>query len=143
MGRTAGADKRMAEEYAAFRTPHLTLLDETRDAGAAPLSRSSNSYPLRRTALRYKMLDSNIVFRLEGEVAMLHQLDAARGLIAAQVWQRAARLLLGPQAPVRRWYAPIKGVEGAQFLGATLVSFDLKPLPPTARHRATMLIRRV
>jgi CRISPR-associated Cas5-like protein len=38
-----------------------------------------------------KPSDSNIVFRLEGEVAMLHQLDTARGLIAAQVFGNAPR----------------------------------------------------
>jgi hypothetical protein len=72
-----------------------------------------------------KMLDTNIVFRLEGEVAMLHQRDAARGLIAAQVLgdaPRASCMVRGTGTATAR---TIKGVEEARSLGAALVSFDL------------------
>lgn len=133
LGRTAGPGKRTAEEHAAFRTRHLALLAGTTDAGLLALARFlQNWQPERFDAAPFfpDMLDANIVFRLEGEQAYLHQRPAALALLAASSageGGQAERLCLvtGRRAVPARLHPSIKGVEGAQSSGAALVSFNL------------------
>lgn len=131
LGRTAGEGRRSAEEHAAFRTLHLKLLAETQDAGLLALSRFLEAWTPERfdtPPFVAEMLDANLVFRLDGEAGFLHQRDAARRLVAAQSngdGPRAFCLVSGIEAPVQRLHPTIKGVEGAQSSGATLVSFNL------------------
>lgn len=131
LGRTAGEGRRTAEEHAAFRTQHLNLLAETRDAGLLALRRFLESWaPERFDAEPFtaEMLDANLIFRLDGEAGFLHQREAARQLVAAQAsgdGPRGICLISGIEAPVRRLHPVIKGVEGAQSSGAALVSFNL------------------
>ncbi len=129
-GRTASTGGG-AKEHAAFRSLHLKLLESTQDAGLLALHRFlENWLPARFDEPPFvaEMLDANIVFRLDGDLALLHQREAARNLIAAQVLGDAPRafcLVSGVEAPVRRLHPVIKGVEGAQSSGAALVSFNL------------------
>jgi CRISPR-associated protein Csd1 len=74
------------------------------------------------------MLDANVVFRLEVELGYIHERGAARRLIEARVGSEGPRvfcLVTGIQAPPRRLHPSIRGVEGAQSSGASLVSFNL------------------
>jgi CRISPR-associated protein Csd1 len=74
------------------------------------------------------MLDANIVFRLDGELGYVHQRDAARWLIEPRIGGDGPIgfcLVSGVEAPLRRLHPSIKGVEGAQSSGASLVSFNL------------------
>ena len=75
-----------------------------------------------------EMLDTNIVFRLDGELGYIHEREAARRLIETARWRRRPNRLLpghGIEAPLRRLHPSVKGVEGAQSSGASLVSFNL------------------
>jgi len=131
LGCTAGEGRRTAEEHAAFKALHLKLLAETEDPGLLALRRFLEAWTPERFAappFMPEMLDTNLVFRLEGDSGFLHQREAARQLVAAQAGgdgPRAVCLVSGTEAPIQRLHPVIKGVEGAQSSGAALVSFNL------------------
>lgn len=130
-GRTAGAGKRSTDEHAAFRAATLTLIGDSEDAGLAALRRFLESWrPERFDAFPFRpeMLDGNFVFRLDSDDDFLHYRPAARALVEAVAGDAAASafcLVTGNAAPVARLHPTIKGVEGAQTAGASLVSFNL------------------
>jgi len=132
LGRTAGEGKRTAQEHAAFRDMHLKLLAGSNDTGLMALRRFLETWlPERFDQLPFMpdMLDTNVVFRLDGDSSYLHETPAAQALVAAQAGDSDADtitcLITGEQGPARRLHPVIKGVEGAQPSGAALVSFNL------------------
>ena len=72
------------------------------------------------------MLDTNLIFRLDGE-GDIHRRDAAtRLLMAADVREQSDFCLVtGVPASSQRLHPTVKGVQGAQSSGAALVSFNL------------------
>src|SRR5690606_40852264 len=77
-----------------------------------------------------EMKDTNIVFRLDGEHRYLHESHAARHvrarlLGAAEKTSKAICLVTGLSESVARLHPSIKGVNGAQSAGASIVSFNL------------------
>jgi CRISPR-associated protein Csd1 len=131
LGRTAGEGKRTAAEHTAFKAAHFDLLEGSDDPGLAALRHFLECWtPERFDAPPFseEMLDTNIVFRLEGEHAFIHEREAARRILAERVQDEAGEticLVTGHKAPVRRLHPTIKGVDGAQSSGAALVSFNL------------------
>ncbi len=132
LGRTAGAGKRTAQEHEAFRLLHLERLAGATDEGLVALRRFIEHWtPDRFDAAPFapEMLDANIMFRLEGDNKYLHERAAARLLIdkVPEAADRDAILCLatGDRGPAARLHPTIKGVEGAQSSGASLVSFNL------------------
>ncbi|MFN3275247.1 MAG: type I-C CRISPR-associated protein Cas8c/Csd1 [Paracoccus sp. (in: a-proteobacteria)] len=132
LGVTAAEGKRTAEEHAKFRDKHLEWLDGTTDAGLMALRHFLESWepasfgaPLWDEDAR----DQNIVFRLSGEFAFLHDRPAARALWgqigAASASDPQICLVTGTSGPVARLHPSIKGVWGAQSSGASLISFNL------------------
>lgn len=74
--------------------------------------------------------DANVVFRLDGDTGYLHQRVAARAAWERQQGQGADGasgicLVSGEHAPLARLHPAIKGVNGAQSSGASIVSFNL------------------
>jgi CRISPR-associated protein Csd1 len=131
LGRTAGEGRRTAEEHARFVADNLALIGQCDDAGLAALRRFIETWrPERFDAEPFlpEMLDANVVFRLDGERGYIHERDAARRLIAARIGgagEPRLCLVTGLRAPVARLHPTVKGVEGAQSSGASLVSFNL------------------
>jgi CRISPR-associated protein Csd1 len=131
LGRTAGEGRRTAEEHAAFKTANLAMLDGPHDEGLVALRRFLEAWsPARFDTAPFipEMLDANVVFRLDGELGYIHEREAARRLIDARVGGDGPIglcLVTGFEAPLRRLHPSIKGVEGAQSSGASLVSFNL------------------
>jgi len=131
LGRTAGEGRRTAEEHTAFKALHGTLLAQSQDPGLLALARFLDTWdPAAFDAAPFtpEMLDSNVVFRLEGEHGYLHERSAARRLIGAAATGPAADafcLVTGQPTVARRLHPTIRGVEGAQSSGASLVSFNL------------------
>lgn len=130
LGRTAGEGRRTSEEHAAFKALHRDLLADATDEGLVALSRFLQSWTPERfdgSRLDREMLDTNVVFRLEGEYGYIHDREAARLLLADDHNESAGEMCLvtGLRAPVRRLHPVIKGVQGAQSSGASLVSFNL------------------
>jgi len=130
-GRTAGEGRRVKDEHDAFRRAHLDRLTGQADEGLVALRRFLETWrPERFDAVPFTpdMLDQNFVFRLDGDMAWLHDRQAARRLLETTDVAGAATqvcLVSGMQAPVARLHRSIMGVEGAQSSGASLVSFNL------------------
>jgi CRISPR-associated protein Csd1 len=131
LGRTAGEGRRTADEHARFKADNLAAIARANDPGLVAFARFLESWlPARFDAAPFDpdMLDSNIVFALDGDTVYLHQREASRGLVAAREGSATATapcLVTGMSAPVARLHPAIKGVEGAQSSGALLVSFNL------------------
>lgn len=133
LGRTAGEGKRTAQEHAAFVKSHLGLLADATDEGLLALRRFLERWKPERfdtAPFRPEMLDGNVMFRLDGDRDYLHMRPAAVALVAdAAPGSDAADdilcLVTGRRAPLARLHPTIKGVEGSQSSGASLVSFNL------------------
>ncbi|MDR3438857.1 type I-C CRISPR-associated protein Cas8c/Csd1 [Telmatospirillum sp.] len=131
LGRTAGEGRRTADEHAAFKAAHAALLAGANDPGLVALRRFLEGWTADRfdfPPFAADMLDANIVFRLKGDFAYIHDRDAARTLLAARETTQGPQaicLVTGRRAAIRRLHPSIKGVNGAQSAGASLVSFNL------------------
>lgn len=119
-------------EHAAFKQFHADLLTQTDDEALQALRRfldqwQTNSY----ASLPHSddMLDTNIVFRLDGELSFIHQRTKSRDIwarhLAGQQGAEGLCLVNGSTGPLARLHTPIKGVKGAQSSGAAVVSFNL------------------
>lgn len=134
----SATSKRSDKEHAAFKALHAQALAGTDDPGLRALLAFLDAWS---PALFVEhphfarhggvMLDANVVFRLDGDHAYLHQRPAARA--AWERWQgqgndgmRGMCLVTGEQAPLARLHPAIKGVNGAQSSGASIVSFNLE-----------------
>ncbi|PWR18277.1 type I-C CRISPR-associated protein Cas8c/Csd1 [Zavarzinia compransoris] len=132
LGRTAGENKRTAQEHAAFVAFHMARLRGQNDEGLVALRLFLEKWtPARFDAapFRPEMLDANIMFRLEGDTVYLHERPAARALVEAKPEdgkkENVFCLITGEPSAIARLHPTIKGVEGAQTAGAALVSFNL------------------
>ncbi len=131
LGRTAGEGKRTAEEHARFKADNLAATARTEDDGLIAFSRFLESWlPSRFDTAPFEpdMLDSNIIFALESDTVYLHERRAAQTLVGSRDGGGTATafcLVTGMNAPVARLHPSVKGVEGAQSSGASLVSFNL------------------
>lgn len=131
LGRTAGEGRRTADEHARFRLSNLDLVTPSDDTGLVAFRRFLETWSPARfdePPFTIDMLDANVVFALDGERGDLHERGAARRLIEARIGGDgpvSMCLVTGALAPVARLHRPIKGVQGAQSSGATLVSFNL------------------
>ncbi|MET0178887.1 MAG: type I-C CRISPR-associated protein Cas8c/Csd1 [Novosphingobium sp.] len=146
LGVTAAEGKRTGQEHAAFRALHLGLLAATDDPGLLAFRRFVERWspaqflpPLSSN----DVLDTNIVFRLDGDVGadgkprFIHERPAAQPLIAARSGQGESGFCLvsGTEGPIARLHSAIGGVEGAQSSGASLVSFNLKAFESYGREQ--------
>jgi len=141
LGRTGGEGRRTAQEHAAFKSANLALLGNDDDVGLAALRRFLAKWsPERFDAPPFfpEMLDANIVFRLDGELAFIHQREAAKRLIEERAGGDGPIgfcLVTGTRAPIRRLHPSIKGVWDAQSSGASLVSFNLDAFSSYGREQ--------
>ena len=133
LGRTAGEGKRTAQEHAAFVQHHRERLAGQTDEGLVALLRFLERWTPERfdsAPFEARMLDANVLFRLRGDKGFIHQRPAAQALVgtgaaAAAVGEGIVCLVTGEQGALARLHPTIKGVEGAQTAGASLVSFNL------------------
>lgn len=133
----SASSKRSEQEHAAFKALHRKALSDNDDPGLQALvafldTWSPAQFPEHPHFSRHgeAFLDTNLVFRLDGDEGYLHERPATRA-----VWERlqgqggdAMRgmcLVSGEQAPLARLHPAIKGVNGAQSSGASIVSFNL------------------
>jgi len=132
----SATSKRADKEHEAFKALHEEALAGTEDAGLkAFLAFLSTWKPERFAAAPFKeeMLDANLVFRLDGERSHLHERPAAQAIRArllagsdGDAPTLADCLVTGERMPVARLHPAIKGVNGAQSSGASIVSFNLE-----------------
>lgn len=125
--------KRTEREHAAFKALHHEALAGEEDTGLRALLGFLDSWSPEgfkdRSHFSEEMLDTNIVFRLDGERRYLHERPAAREarqrLIDESDNGSTGRCLVtGKILPLARLHPAIKGVNGAQTAGARIVSFN-------------------
>ena len=143
----SATSKRTDQEHAAFKALHVEALKGTADTGLLALRRFLETWnPAlyaahpKFAAYREELLDTNLVFRLHGDPAssaglqLLHQRPAAMALwqalqassgSASAAGDAVQCLVTGAIAQAARLHPPIKGVDGAQSSGASIVSFNL------------------
>lgn len=131
LGRTAGEGRRAGEEHAAFKAAQLALLEDSTDEGLVAFRRFLERWtPERFDASPFisDMLDTNVVFALDGTREYINDRDVARRIAEARVVGEGPIgfcLVTGTKGATRRLHPTIKGVDGAQTAGAALVSFNL------------------
>ncbi|THG83810.1 type I-C CRISPR-associated protein Cas8c/Csd1 [Pseudomonas sp. A-1] len=120
-------------EHQAFRELHQKALASADDVGLqAFLQFLANWTPesFQPPLFREEMLDGNLVFRLDGQRQYLHESPAAQAIWANMQAAGESRegicLVSGAQQPLARLHPAIKGVNGAQSSGASIVSFNLE-----------------
>lgn len=133
----SATSKRSEQEHVAFKTLHRKALAGSHDPGLkallafldnwVPEQFQKDSQFVRQGEA---MLDANLVFRLDGEQRFLHENPAAREVWSRQQGQASSGtsgicLVTGEQASLARLHPPIKGVNGSQSSGASVVSFNL------------------
>ena len=132
LGVTASEGKRLADEHAAFKMRQVALFAGSDDPELqAFLALLDQWLPERLATLpgySEEVLDTNIVFRLDGQQHYLHE-----NLSACSLWRDALDsdegtagqcLITGETAPLGTDHPAIRGVRGAQSSGASLVSFN-------------------
>lgn len=121
-------------EHAAFRALHEELIAGSDDAGLRALRTFLNEWrPEEYSGLRHaeEMLDTHVVFQLDGDAEFLHDRAAAKEIWSAHLDRRSADaerrfcLVSGRRAPVARLHPALKGVSDDQSSGASIVSFNL------------------
>ena len=133
-----GKPERSRSQFEAFRTLHKEFLAKTDDPSLAALCRFLDAWDVEQTSQRAAELarqewdeicDENIVFRLDGQRAYLHDSQALREAWLAYVTaeyesQLGYCLVSGKQERLARLHPMIRGVAGAQSSGAALASFN-------------------
>ena len=124
----------LAEDtFSAFRERHLELLQKEQDDGLQALYQFLAKWQPSRfqdtlVADKINMLDSNIVFQLDGVRGYIHESERARVLWAALLQNDDAEtglcLISGETAPIARLHPAIKGILGGQSSGGAIVSFN-------------------
>lgn len=132
----SATSKRSDKEHEAFKILHQESLKGTQDAGLKALLAFLAGWTPERFAqppFKEEMLDTNMVFRLDGEQTWLHERPAAQTARAQLLVggedgavAQATCLVTGERLPVARLHPSIKGVWGAQSAGASIVSFNLE-----------------
>ena len=119
-------------EHNAFKDLHRDMLTCADDEGLRTLLaflREWRTEDYESLPNAEDMLDTNLVFRLDGERRWLHDRPAARAIWTNRLSQRDGTerlcLVTGERAPVARLHPVVKGVKGAQSSGASIVSFNL------------------
>ncbi|WP_280550352.1 type I-C CRISPR-associated protein Cas8c/Csd1 [Halomonas sp. 11-S5] len=132
LGVTAGEGKRLADEHAAFKARQFSLFGESGDPELIAFLNLINQWQPEQLAelpgYSEEMLDTNIVFRLDGQQRYLHENPVAR-----ELWRSALEndegeigqcLITGETTPLGIDHPAIRGVRDAQSSGASLVSFN-------------------
>lgn len=132
LGVTAKGSSRTAQEHDAFKAMHAEILASTDDPALQALAKFLSSWsPELFCAPLFSedMLDANFVFRMDGEQRYLHETSAAQHLRAKVLADAQATngmcLVTGDVMPLARLHPAIRGVNGAQSSGASIVSFNL------------------
>lgn len=132
----SATSKRSKQEHEAFKTLHRLALADEDDHGLKAMLAFLDAWTPSRfrehpSFLRHgeAMLDANVVFRLDGVSGYMHERPAARRAWDRQRTQsrdvaRGVCLVTGEMAPMARLHPAIKGVNGSQSSGASIVSFN-------------------
>ncbi len=136
LGLTGGESQKDVERagktFEAFRLFHQDWLGGEDDIGLQALLAFLGKWNPDNTEMAARIpeaaLDTNVVFRLEGEQRFLHERPASAAVRARQLNQTGKHssicLVTGEFASPAKLHPTIKNVNGAQSSGASLVSFN-------------------
>lgn len=132
LGVTAGEGKRLVDEHAAFKSRQSVLFSESDDPELSAFLRLLDKWKPERLAelpgYSEEVLDTNVIFRLDGQRQYLHENREARRLWSASLESDGGVsgqcLITGEIAPLGTDHPAIRGVRDAQSSGASLVSFN-------------------
>ncbi len=124
---------RARQTHEAFKEYHRQWLEGEDDLGLQALLAFLDRWDPEDEAcvslIPVDALDTNLVFRLDEEPGFLHQRDATKAVrdrqLASPDGHTSTCLVTGESAPIAALHPSIKGVNGAQTAGASLVSFNL------------------
>ncbi|MEX1032778.1 MAG: type I-C CRISPR-associated protein Cas8c/Csd1 [Cellvibrionaceae bacterium] len=137
LGVTAKTDERSLDRalitHKAFRDTHKDLLSKEDDPAIVAFLAFLDKWQPEDFGSSPKInddiLDTNVVFRLDGDKSYIHEKSAARllrGRIAEATGTAEIQCLVsGNRGALALTHASIKGVNGAQSAGASIVSFNL------------------
>lgn len=121
-------------QYSLFVDYHLRRLSDQEDPGLLALVNFLRTWkPSTFGDSRLKDIapDANVMFRLNGDREFLHERAAAREMIEAAKGNRSDEigqigwcLITGEEAAIERLHPSIRGVEGANTTGASIVAFE-------------------
>ncbi|MCG5517308.1 MULTISPECIES: type I-C CRISPR-associated protein Cas8c/Csd1 [unclassified Ectothiorhodospira] len=143
----SNTSKRADKEHEAFLALHETALSGEDDPGLKALLAFLRGWSPKHFEARGfppDLIDTNLVFRLDGQQVFLHDRPAARSvrtrLLAGDERKDAAAkemvcLVSGEASTVARLHPAIKGVNGAQSSGASIVSFNLDAFVSYAKNQ--------
>ncbi len=144
----SNASKRSNKEHDAFVKLHEGALASEEDPGLQALLlflRGWSPEQFEPRGFPTDMVDTNLVFRLDGEQSFLHERPAAK-IVRARMFAGDERqeeenhmvcLVSGESAPVARLHPAIKGVNGAQSSGAFIASFNLDAFTSYAKSQGS------
>lgn len=132
LGVSSKGGDRTLEEHQAFKQVHSDILAEESDPALTALLRFLKTWTPDQfqisAVFKDEMLDANFVFRIDGQQGFVHETPAAMALRARMLEQSAGKtsmcLVTGREQPIARLHPAIKGVNGAQSSGASIVSFN-------------------
>lgn len=140
LGVESNKDKATAKEhpfvlsektFAAFKEYHLKHLTDIEDQGLQAIVKFLNNWlpaQFAQSICPMELLDSNVVFKLDGEQQLIHQRPAAQQLwgklLADNSAEQGVCLITGEKAPIARLHPAIKGVLGGQKAGGSIISFN-------------------
>jgi CRISPR-associated protein Csd1 len=118
--------------FEVFKNQHLQVLKDSADEGLKALFLFMQSWKpehFGQSVCKADIVDSNVIFKLDGVKAYLHESPEAIAL-----WSRMLEpsddavlgecLVTGQQSTLARLHPPIKGVYGGQSSGGSIVSFN-------------------
>lgn len=117
--------------FEAFRDTHLSLLNETEDAGLRAVAQFLANWEPEKfseSMLDPEILDANLVFQLDGVRQYIHESPEAKAIWAEQIKPMDTKeemcLITGKKSSISRLHPAIKGVSGGQSSGVSIVSFN-------------------
>jgi CRISPR-associated protein Csd1 len=132
-----GKPKRSKDCFQAFRQLHTLILKEAacEEANALILflerwdTEKASEHPVYLEFLEDIYKGANFVFRLDGQMKFLHQVNGIRN--AWEQYKSSAEdleirrcLVTGEQSKIARLHPSIRGIKGGQSMGNTLISFN-------------------
>jgi len=119
------------ETFAAFRQFHIKEIGENKDTGLVALVKFLRRWEpddIDKQPCNHGMLQTNLVFKLEGDTGYLHERAAAKKLwtrlLAETASVRGTCLVTGERGKIARLHPAIKGIYGGQSSGGSIVSYN-------------------
>jgi CRISPR-associated protein Csd1 len=118
--------------FEVFKSHHLEALKDRTDAGLKALFLFLQSWEPQKfgeSACSADIIDTNVIFKLDGQKAYIHQSPAAIAIWSCMLEPADDAvvgdcLVTGDKSALARLHPPIKGVYGGQSSGGSIVSFN-------------------